>query len=66
MSQQIEEISSDEEQFLDYITKCCDECLSYGFHESSCSRNPNGPLMFDGMDSFPSHTGGDHPENNVL
>ena len=42
------EASSDEEHLLDYVTKCCDECLSYGFHESSCSKNPTGPLMFDG------------------
>lgn len=32
----------------DYVTRCCDECLSYAYHESTCSQNPTGPLMFDG------------------
>lgn len=37
----------------DDVTRCCDECLSYGMHETTCSQNPNGPLTFDG--TKPTH-----------
>lgn len=46
MQNQIEE--SYIELYDGYVTKCCDECLSYGFHKTSCSSHPSSGLFFDG------------------